>query len=255
MEGVSMMKKFYLVVFVIVIGFVLLFAGTTWAIPILQTYIEGATYDTTTETWVLYNPGDPIRLWAIGNVSGPGSKGAIYDVRLSAAYAAPDVGSVNISLNPSTTGGYGGIADPSTPNGTGNLLQTVMNGSSPTLSDGSDLPTHGIFGPGIYWQEFDLDDFTLSDSHMGDFIDDFPSVLFPDTGQINVYEVSLSGTSKVHFDLYGTIITKAKKGSEVAVFAPFSHDCGTGVPEPATVFLLLGIAIFAFLPLRKKRNF
>ena len=45
------------------------------AIPKLQIYIEGATYDTVTETWILdWDPmaGEKLRLWTIGNISGGG---------------------------------------------------------------------------------------------------------------------------------------------------------------------------------------
>ena len=60
------------------------------AVPILQLYLEGATYDFATESWVLApggsSGGDPFRLWAIGNVAGPGGAGTISDVRLSIAY-------------------------------------------------------------------------------------------------------------------------------------------------------------------------
>ena len=35
------------------VGLILIGQGTAYAIPILQLYIEGATYDTSTETWVV----------------------------------------------------------------------------------------------------------------------------------------------------------------------------------------------------------
>ncbi len=58
--------------------------------PILQLYLEGGTYDTSTESWYLAPPdssvGKPFRLWVIGNTSWMGT---IHEVRLSMAYS-PD---------------------------------------------------------------------------------------------------------------------------------------------------------------------
>ena len=93
-----------------------------------------------------------------------------------------------------------------------------------------------------------LGDFCLKDSHVGDFIDSFPTELTANAGQINAYDVSvLSGSgATVHFDLYDSVGAKNH-----AVFAPFSHDAdaeGNIAPEPASVIVwsllaALGIAV------------
>ena len=111
-------------------------ASTASAIPPLQLYIEGATYDSVTGTWAYQqsSAGEPIRLWTVANVEGPGSKGAISDVHLAISYAAgatPD-----ITLTGSTTGNYGGWQDLTTP-ANSESFRTVMDGSAPMLSDGS----------------------------------------------------------------------------------------------------------------------
>lgn len=52
------------------------------AILLLQLYIEGATYGSDLEGW----PADgnqTVRVWAIGNVAGPGSKGTMRKVRMA----------------------------------------------------------------------------------------------------------------------------------------------------------------------------
>src|SRR5690606_3609302 len=107
--------------------------ATVVAAPILQLYVEGATYDSESESWVYTargsSGGDPFRLWAIGNVSGPGGKGTIYDVRLAAAYDE-SYDHIEISLSPVTTGGYGGFTDPSIPFETGAWIQTNTDGST-----------------------------------------------------------------------------------------------------------------------------
>lgn len=214
--------------------------------PILQLYLEGSTYDPVTESWMLKpagsSSGAPFRIWALGNVDGPGGKGTIFDVRLSTVYDT-SFGDVDISLTPSTTGGFEGFTDPSTP-AAPTFIQTVSDGSTPLLGDGRPLPRHGEYGEGRTWQEFGLGDFTLADSPSGNFID-----TVPDPGplgfQINVYEISVSSTAnsslsglEIHFDLYNSIEAKNH-----AKFAPFSHDAisqdadATLLPEPSSLLL------------------
>ena len=174
----------------------LLCTGRALSTPVLQLYIEGATYDTDSESWVLADPeSGSARLWAIGNVEGPGGQGPILDVHLAVAYPEPEDGPVTVTLNLSTTGDYGEFDDPSlSPVPT--FLQTVTDGSIPRLNDGSPLPSHGVYGPGIDWQEFALGDFTSTDSPMGDFTGVFPSPEHQDAGQINVYEISAWNASR-----------------------------------------------------------
>lgn len=220
-------------------------ASTARAVPALQLYVEGATYSAATETWeITTTSSDPIRLWTIANVDGPGGVGAIENVRLAIAYDAAFA--PTISLTSSTTGGLGGFVDPSTPADAA-FIQTVTNGDSPTLGDGSSLPNHGIYGAGTHWQEFGLGDFDLTDSPIADFIDAFPSAPGTTSGQINVYELSvLNGEAglSLHFDLYDTIVA-----ANHVKFAPFSHDGGsTVVPLPSVLVLaslgfgLVGVA-------------
>lgn len=218
------------------------------AVPVLQLYVEGATYNTATESWQTTIPANGvIRLWAIGNVTGEGGKGTISNVRLSIAYGSGATPS--FTLTPSTTGGFGGFTDPSTPSAPTHI-QTRTDGSIPQLSGGADLPSHGEYGPGTSWQEFALGNFTLSDSPTGDFISSFPTSPSAGGSQINVYEIAVSGTDSIHFDLYDGV----QSGTKVkAVFAPFSHDAETGqVPEGGSTAIMLGLALLGFGGLRRK---
>jgi hypothetical protein len=203
------------------------------AVPILQLYVEGATYDDHHESWVFEPSGsDPIRLWVIGNVAGGGGQGTIYDVKISLVYDDPGT-PVTFGLTPSTTGGYNGLPDPSMAS-TPVLNQIVSDGSLPQLAGGGSIPSHGVYGPGAEWQEFLLGDFNLTDSPIGDFIDVFPTE-FPGLGQINVYELTVAGNiTDLHIDAYNHVYA-GNSGKIRSVFAPFSHDAGTGVNDPVPV--------------------
>lgn len=214
----------------------LLLAAAASAEPTLQLYIEGAQYDDTTETWVVAG-GTSFNLWAIGNLSDGPNKLGIYDVKLAVAYESG--ANTTISLTPTTTGNFGGFTDPSTPT-TPVYLKTVTDGSLPKLGDGSDIPSHGVYGVGTDWSEYRLGDFTVADSPCGDFIDSLPAP--GNTGcQINAYTVTITGgnSSWIHFDLYDHIFTRSSAKHFKYVKAPFSHDGEyQSVPEPGTVLLL-----------------
>jgi hypothetical protein len=231
----------------VVISLSLLGTTVCHAIPLLQIYVEDATYDTTHESWVFGNAnGDPIRLWVIGNTKGPGSKGTIKDVKLAITYAdLTQDKDATVNVTKSNTDGYGGYSDPS------DSLDPVwkqydQDGDIPLMGDGKPISRHGVYGEGWEWQEFALGDFYLADSPIGDFIGDFPKPSANEKlAQINVYEIDIVGDiTEVHFDAYDHVQSgnKAKY-----IFAPYSHDAGTGVnesvPVPTTLALVgLGLA-------------
>ncbi len=241
--------------FAVLLANTFVFLPSAMAVPELQLYIKGATYDSASETWVFTpsSPSDTLQLWTIGNISGGGGKGEISNVKLSIAYEATP--GVSFTLTSTTTGGYLGFTDPSTPIAP-TWNQTSTSGNVPLLGDGSSLPRHGIFGAGVYWQEYLLGNFGIwgitgykrgvpqygwiGDSPGGDFITNVPSPVNPTGYQINAYNVSFTGLfagDVVHFDLYNHVL--AGNHSKY-IFAPFSHDAegGTPVPEPGTLMLL-----------------
>ena len=240
------------------------FASEARAVPILQLYLEGATYDHDTESWTLSpegsSSGEPFRIWTIGNTEGPGGAGTISDVKLAFSWDE-SFGDLQINLTPGTTGDLGGFTDPSLASvaTTDDVLHYVSDGELPLLGDGTVLPSHGEYVDGVVWKEFQLGDFDLADSPVADFIDLFPDGLGVDAGQINVYEVSVlmaDGSSahdvSLHLDLYNHV----QAGNKIKYkFSPFSHDADgtvTIIPEPASLGLLgLGSLVLARRPRRK----
>jgi len=222
--------------------------GQASAAPILQLYIEGASYDQQAESWYIPTNSN-FRLWAIGNLNGPGGSGglAINNVRLAAVYDDPGQ-NVTITITPTQIGGsgtYNGFSDPSEPDVV-QLLQTVADGSTPEIGPHRRLPNHGEYGSGRVWQEFQLSDFTTADSQLGNFVNDFPVPSVDNLGQIHAYDITVNGAF-AHFDLYGEITDG--RGRTSYVFAPPSYDATDGpnvVPLPATLALLgvggLGLA-------------
>jgi len=73
-------KKYFLCILAV---FFLLLPSAALALPELQLYLEGGSYNTLTESWELSGV-DTARLWVIGDV---GAKGPLYNVMLYAAYA------------------------------------------------------------------------------------------------------------------------------------------------------------------------
>lgn len=211
------------------------FAPSASAIPTLQVYIEGASYDDQDETWKITSPSNaPLRLWAVGNVAGPGGKGPITDVKAAFAYSS-GAGNVTIDITPTTTNGYGGFTDPSVA-AAPTLIATHTDGSRPVRSNGKKLPKHGVYGKNTHFQEWAFGDFSLTDSPIADFMDAFPEAPVEASGQINAYDINVTGLVEgewVHVDLYGSILNK--RGKVKSVFAPFSHDAEFALLTAETV--------------------
>lgn len=203
---------------------------TASAVPTLQLYIDGATYDPVDETWITSSTS--FDLWVIG-------LSPVGGVKVSFAFTTGEAGS--ITLTPTTAGDFDGVPgddDPSLPGGgvqSKTQADASADGAIPVRGDGSQLPPHGIYGPGVSFLEFALGHFTLTDSPIGDY-QSIPTS-FPRRGQINVYSVSVTGfASGVHIDAYGYTVSGGNDGKVKGVSAPFSHDAG--VPEPSTLLLL-----------------
>ena len=230
-----------------------LVASNAAAEPILQLYIEGAKYDPVKESW--YIDKHDFRLWAIGNLTGPGGTGGleITNVRLAAVYDDPGH-AVTITLKPAYIGGdgsYEGFSDPSISALLGESPPET-DGSTPWIGGNKHVPNHGEYGTGRTWQEFSLGNFTTPDSYLANFVNEFPTPGVGMHAQIHAYDVHVEGAD-AHFDLYGQF--QKANGQISYIFAPPSHDATDGpeitqVPAPATL-VLLGIGALAFGALRR----
>ncbi len=213
----------------IVSAFLLCAATTVSAVPLLQIYIEGATYDDVSETWV--TDSSSFTLWVIANTNGPGSKGAINNVRLVATAVDQNMSALEIT---GTTTDI--LDDPSI--AANPVLLDSGRGEHPLLND------HGIFGEESNWHEYLLGDMGLSDSPIGDATEgNYPEYLasIDKNAQINVYHVEKSPYTTIHFDAYGYYGNNNKY-----TFVPFSHDGeSVAINEPES----LAILIFGFVGL------
>lgn len=169
------------------------------AVPNLQLFVEGAVFDTITETWVTSHVPE-------FNLQVIGANYNIYDVFLAIAVPVGESGAITIDSNPIGPYTFG----------------------TPIMGNGKPLPTHGI-----YPTDFDtyfMGDFGLSQTVYNMTPGETGSAL----GEIKTVSVSVSGYSFAHFDAYDHVVLNKNKVKYV--FAPFSHDAEF-VPEPASLLL------------------
>ncbi len=172
---------------------------------------------------------------------------------------------MTIDITPTTKGNYGGFTDISVAVGP-TLIATRTDGSRPVLSNGRNLPEHGVSGPDTLFQEWALGDFSLTDSPIADFMEAFQEAPLEASGQINAYDINITGLAEgewIHVDLHGSILNS--RGRIKSVFTPFSHDAeftllaagplgNTEVNAPGAVPIFSAGLLFVARKRRNKKN-
>lgn len=239
------MKKTLLV---LTIG--LMMAPAAYAVPHLQLFIDGATYDWDTQTWVLATTGS-VDLYVIS------ANEEHYDVYVSMALSGfaepPDSGPGGVV----SVSGFGGSDIDNWSWGYAPIDQV----DDDEWSGGSEVPRHGIFP--TWYAEVNTGDY--SDTMLVGDVQPGPDFWSPTDGGVanaigdyKVFSLSIDaplGTS-VHFDAYTLMDGGLIANQVIDEFAPFSHDGTTTiVPEPGTILLmstgLLGLGLSAIR--RRKR--
>jgi hypothetical protein len=228
-------------------------AQNSWAIPNLQIYIPGATYDMETETWIIHSY--DYDLWVIGAHTN------VYDVKFAAAVPLGEDGSISVEWLDPVSADYGGggvtslILDE--PNGLEYALYrdsyeasdpapdtyAFASDAVPIMGNGKEIAGHGVFPTDFY--EYFIGDFIIGTDIVQNFI---PGDEWGDTapGVIKKFHIAVDGYSWVDIVAYDHIVKSNNKAK--FVFSPFSHDgeSSAPVPEPATILILsagfLGLA-------------
>ncbi|MGR3310793.1 MAG: choice-of-anchor N protein, partial [Candidatus Brocadiales bacterium] len=191
------------------------------AIPDLQLFIPGSTYNLSTETWdFTHTPGSPFTLQVISaNENHPrdGSTGVFVSVALLGIGEFDPLPSGPIMS-------FDGV----------DLFASDFTWGAPAPPPPHDLPSHGIFD--THFAEVNVGTFGTSETVFNTIEDegDDDSKGFP--GEVRDFLVTINSPIPVHFDAYTQL-------NSIHEFAPPSHDAQANpVPEPATIALLsLGI--------------
>ena len=227
------------------------------AVPNLQIYIPGATYED--ETWVIYSYN--YELWVIG------ANLPIYDVKFAAAVPSDGNGSINVKWKQGELKDDDGnvVKGPSytetlneTTDYTSNpYIYFTDEPATPIMGDGvTAVPGHGVFPTSYY--EYNIGDFcvgmtkdnkTTDYERVYDYVPPEPGeeyeIMFDDYGntaygwgygEIKKFDISVSGYEWVDIVAYDHYIKANEKIH--SVFTPFSHDGAVAAPEPATMLLL-----------------
>jgi hypothetical protein len=225
-------------------------AATAAALPVAQVDISGATFDPVTETVVTTSP--TFTVYGYGNT--PLGNGQVLDTSLR--------WKLSVAIDPTATGGtnFGSFDIGSTTYTTADFLYGTPPIESVLAFQSGDLSKHGVY-PTLF-MELDANWIT-SQTRAGVNVQDDPGTdPTADPGD-DLYWLgwnfdisNLLAGFNLHFDLYGSQChtTNGVENCVIKQFAPFSHDGGTSVPEPATLTLLGAGLLLLGATARRKRT-
>lgn len=176
-----------------------------WAVPDLQLYVEGATYDPQTETWVTASSSFNLQLLVANHT--------LEGVKVAAAIAPdadPTSGTVMMGGSPVTISSSPGV---------------------PLMGNGKPLPGHGIYP--TYFGLYELGTLVPIAATPVQDMQPGGGGGWSTLGLVVTIPVSISGFGAVHFDAFNHLA-----GDTKVRFAPFSHDA-EHAPEPGSLLLLL----------------
>ena len=261
-------------ILIVAVAALLALTARAHAVPTLQIFIPGASYDEATETWVIQSY--DYELWVVGEVE---THGPIYDVKISLAVPEGEDGSITITwLEPGEADYGGGGVSALTLTEAGGMgydayrasyaggppapsTYGFASNSTPLMGDGSELPPHGVFPSDFY--EYYVGDFTTTEDTVYDYTPGpgydggpvYPSDFTGDGkgGDIKRFRVQVEGYSWMDIVAYDHYVQSNEKAHYV--FSPFSHDGGGGapVPEPGTI-ALFGMGLLTLGGILRKRG-
>lgn len=227
----SLMKKVLLLTAIMLFCF-----SSAFALPNLQLYIPGGTFDSETETWVIGS--SDFELWVVADLYDgsfdPTHRADLWDIYLVAALAqGTDSSAGNIDIFEL------GNVTPET--------NDMWRYGTPPPSETPSIGGHGIY-PTWYTQ------ILVAESTVGmaatDSLYDYQDDITGPKSMGIIFKYFVSTTfDYVHFDAYG--YTEPDGGKTDRTVAPFSHDAEM-VPEPTTILLFgLGLGVVGIARRRK----
>ena len=253
-------------VFVFLILFSL-YGKPLWAIPTFQTYIDGGSAGTLggdEDTWFVYT--NSFTLYVVG-AYGPKTQ-SIDGVTLLVSVPEGEIGTISFSTLDEpplllTTTGQGSTSE----------VNPIRDADKYVLSDVAGYSGYGTINTNTFLPDnlslnnhyplkddiadfiiFELGSFSSDESNLYDYnAEDGTITPTGASGEQKEYDITFTGFSWVHFDVYG-LVTDEKGSKIVSTWdnSPGSHDA-TAVPEPSTLLLLTTGFGMTVLFLRRKR--